>query len=390
LKARYWWLIIAIVVFLVAAFTIDQSKFPIGKAQQAKGTSASAYQVPITLRACDQTHGSDLGYLVPDQNTTSSESSLSDITPSEKVPHSAWSIRAGFSISTPTDPGYWAQMLGSGWYIDWNVRAELPVDNLDYWPMIRLNEDCISPSIEEILSEASRYPGRVWIIGNEPDVIWQDNVTASKYALIYHDLYKLIKSTDPTALIAVGGVSQATPLRLQYLDQVLQTYQVLYHEPMPVDWWTVHGYVLREEKGSWGVDIPPGIDATQGELREVKDHGRIDLFEAQLRSFRQWMAEHGYQHTPLALTEFGILMPSSYGFPSEVVASFLEQTFTWLSQVQDESLGYPEDGYRLVQKWAWFSVSDPIYSSSDLGDLSSGKLTSIGEMFRNTVSSMLP
>ena len=51
---------------------------------------------------------------------------------------------------------------------------------------------------------------------------------------------------------------------------------------MPVDWWTVHGYVLREEKGSWGVDIPPGIDATQGELREVADHGRIDLFEAQI------------------------------------------------------------------------------------------------------------
>ena len=191
----------------------------------------------------------------------------------------------------------------------------------------------------------------------------------SKYAIIYHDLYEMIKSSDPTALIAVGGVSQATPLRLQYLDQVLQTYQDLYHEPMPVDWWTVHGYVLREEKGSWGVDIPPGIDATQGELREVKDHGRIDLFEAQIRSFRQWMAEHGYQHTPLALTEFGILMPASYGFPSDIVASYLEQTFTWLSQVQDELIGYPEDGYHLVQKWAWFSISDPTYSSSDLGDL---------------------
>jgi hypothetical protein len=211
-----------------------------------------------------------------------------------------------------------------------------------------------------------------------------------RYAEIYHDLYELIKSSDPTALIAVGGVSQATPLRLQYLDHVLSTYQNLYHEPMPVDWWTVHGYVLREEKGSWGVDIPPGITATQGELREVKDHGRLDLFEAQLRSFRQWIAEHGYQQTPLALTEFGILMPSSYGFPPDMVESYLEQTFVWLSQVQDGSSGYPEDGYHLVQKWAWFSISDPTYSTSDLGDISSGKLTILGEKFRSMIYKAVP
>ena len=28
---------------------------------------------------------------------------------------------------------------------------------------------------------------------------------------------------------------------------------------MPVDVWNVHNFVLREERGSWGVDIPPGI-----------------------------------------------------------------------------------------------------------------------------------
>jgi hypothetical protein len=245
-------------------------------------------------------------------------------------------------------------MLGSGWYLDWIVQTATEINYLDHWQMIRVHEDCISPSIEDIQWAAARFPSQVWIIGNEPDVIWQDNVTAVRYAEIYHDLYELIKSSDPTALIAVGGVSQATPLRLQYLDHVLSTYQNLYHEPMPVDWWTVHGYVLREEKGSWGVDIPPGITATQGELREVKDHGRLDLFEAQLRSFRQWIAEHGYQQTPLALT------------------------------------GYPEDGYHLVQKWAWFSISDPTYSTSDLGDISSGKLTILGEKFRSMIYKAVP
>jgi hypothetical protein len=81
-------------------------------------------------------------------------------------------------------------------------------------------------------------------------------------------------------------------------------------------------------------------------------------------------------------------MPTAYGFPTEMVASYLEQTFTWLSTVQDESIGCPEDGYHLVQKWAWFSISDPTYSTSNLGDLTSGKLTTVGESFRKIVPSM--
>jgi hypothetical protein len=390
LKARYLWYASAIIVFLMAALWIDESELIPKRALETIKPSLSLSEGAITLRACDPIQRSFLGPLIPDQNITQTKGNLSDINPDEILPQSAWSTRAGFSISTPTAPEYWAQLLGSGWYVDWRVNVEPIPDNLDYWPMIRVHEDCIFPSWEEIQSATARLRGHVWIIGNEPDVIWQDNVSPTKYAAIYHQLYQLIKSSDPTAMIAVGGVSQATALRLQYLDQVLQTYQNLYHEPMPVDWWTVHGYVLREEKDSWGVDIPPGIGATQGELREVMDHGRIDLFEDQIRSFRMWMADNGYQHTPLAITEFGILMPSSYGFPAEFVAGYLEQSFSWLSTVKDQSIGYPKDGYHLVQKWAWFSISDPTYSTSDLGDLASGKLTLTGESFRKIVQTMAP
>ncbi len=266
MKARYWLFILGVVAFLVAAISIDQRGLSSANALNTKGTYETAAQESITLLACDPNQGSFSGPIVPDQNIASPERSLSDFGPDEKIPKSAWSTRAGFSISAPTDPEYWAQMLGSGWYLDWNVRTEPQVNGLEHWQMVRVHQDCISPSVEEIQLAATHFPGQVWIIGNEPDVIWQDNVTAAKYAAVYHDLYGMIKSSDPTALIAVGGVSQATALRLRYLDQVLQTYQNLYHQPMPVDWWTVHGYVLREEKGSWGVEIPPGIAATQGRI----------------------------------------------------------------------------------------------------------------------------
>ena len=390
MKGLNRWLVVGIVVILAIVISMDQRERLVGKVLQAKATSGVTTLGSLKLQTCDPTQGSYSGSLIPDLSIAGSDRSLSDIKPDDMVPESAWSTQAGFSISSPTDAEYWAQMLGAGWYLDWSVRSEPPFERLEHWQMVRVHEDCISPSSEDIQWAAAHYPGQVWIIGNEPDVIWQDNVNADTYAAIYHDLYQLIKSTDPTALLAVGGVSQATPLRLIYLDQVLQTYQELYHEPMPVDWWTVHGYVLREEKDSWGVEIPPGIAAIQGELREVSDHGRFDLFESQLHLFRQWMEARGYQHTPLALTEFGILMPASYGFPADFVASYLEQTFSWLSQVEDESTGYPEDGYHLVQKWAWFSISDPTYSSSDLGDISSKKLTTLGEIFRRTISTMEP
>ncbi len=386
MKVRYWGVIAVGMMVLLLAGYMDWPGLRTEPSLNPTTTSALDPNQKEILLACDSSESSYIGPLVPIQNTPRPESTLGETQPEEAIPTSVWSTRAGFSISTSTDPEFWAQKLGSGWYLDWNTRDGIPVNGPEHWQMVRVHGECISPSPEVIRASAANYPGQVWIIGNEPDVIWQDNVTPARYAIVYHALDQLIKSSDPSSLIAVGGISQATPLRLQYLDKVLQTYQELYQEPMPADWWTVHGYVLREEKGSWGVEIPPGIDATQGELYEVSDHGRLDLFEAQLISFRRWMKENGYQDTPLALTEFGILMPTSYGFPLGLIANYLEQTFTWLYLAQDESIGYPGDAFHLVQKWAWFSISDPTYSSSDLGNISNGQLTLVGDRFRAVVS----
>ena len=84
------------------------------------------------------------------------------------------------------------------------------------------------------------YRGSTWLIGNEPDGIWQDNVYPGEYARIYHDVHSFIKSRDPTSRIAPGGIVQATPLRLEYLNRVLDAYAARYGGPMPVDFWTLH------------------------------------------------------------------------------------------------------------------------------------------------------
>jgi hypothetical protein len=296
------------------------------------------------------------------------------------------SWRFGFGLSTPADPGEWALALGAGWYLDWAAAAPVGDLQVEHWPMVRVAPDCKRPTPRQAAVLARQRPGQTWIIGNEPDVIWQDNLSPEAYAAAYHTYYTAIKRADAKSRLAVAGVAQSTPLRLAYLDRVLEAYERAYGQPMPVYVWTVHNFVLREERGSWGVGIPPGFaEVTLGRPYDIPDHARVDLFEAQLRTFRSWMAQHGYRDTPLALTEFGILMPAEYGFPDEVVTDYLQATFDLLMRLADPASGYPADGNRLVQRWAWFSLSDPLLPTSDLADLPYGRLTDVGRAYRSTV-----
>jgi hypothetical protein len=295
------------------------------------------------------------------------------------------SQRAGFGMSTGAVPETWASQLRSGWYLSWATQLRSVSQLPEHWQMVRLRHNCYFPAKPYIQWLAARYPGLVWIIGNEPDVIWQDNITAEEYALVYHELYEAIKTADPSARVAVGAISQATPLRLEYLDRVLKAYQDSYAQPMPADWWTVHGFVLREERKSWGVEIPPGMTQDHGELREVSDHGQLDLFKGQVIAFRGWMAANGYREVPLALTEFGILMPEDYGFPTAFVIQYMLDSFAWLQTAADDTTGLSTDGNRLVQRWAWFSLADRLYPAPDLANLQTGKLTELGQAFRDYV-----
>ena len=172
---------------------------------------------------------------------------------------------------------------------------------------------------------------------------------------------------DSSARIAIAGLSQITPLRLRYLDRVWQLYQQQYGEEMPVDVWNMHVFVLREEAGNWGVDIPPGFaDVQHGELWEIEDHNNLQLIEAQIRRMRQWMVEHGQHEKQLWITEYGILMPPSYGFPPSVVNQFIEDSFDLFNRLTDPALGDSADDQRLIQRWTWFSAHDQLYPTPNL------------------------
>lgn len=170
---------------------------------------------------------------------------------------------------------------------------------------------------------------------------------------------------------------------------ILEAYQRLYDQKMPVDAWNIHAFILREERDSWGIDIPPGISDDMGVLYEIKDHDDLEICKRQIVDFRRWMEERDERHKPLIVSEYGILMPEDYGFPHETVRDFMYETFDYFLTAIDDTLGCPADGNRLVQRWAWYSLSDTRYPTGNLFDPKTKEITALDIDYKNYVDGVL-
>ncbi len=320
--------------------------------------------------------------------------------------------RFGFGVVTDISR-FDVGKLHAGWYVNWGStsRTKNPA-GLEYVQIIRLCDSqyrsCntpYSPYGDALVETVRSNPGTLWLIGNEPDRIYtQDSVHPTVYAQLYHELYYLIKSIDPTARIANGGIVQATPLRMQWLNMVWDEYQRLYGETMPVDVWNIHTFVLRElkpglpldevlrcappgarELGAWGADIPPGIDANCGLWIEISDLDRMDLLQDQVLRFRRWMRNHGQREKELIVSEYGILFNEELGYDFERVRDYMYNTFNYFLNARDSELGMPDDENRLVQRWAWYSLDDNSFGWGTtwgaLFDPDTGQITPMGEAY---------
>jgi hypothetical protein len=321
----------------------------------------------------------------PTSTSTIMPTSTPTIMPTPPPTSPAWPWqgrpRWGIGVVAGSIADYNVEPLRLGWYLDWGAQLTPPrPGGAVYAQMVRCKDSMLDPPREALAAIAQANPGSLWLIGNEPDVKWQDNIGAATYARLYHEAYTTIKAADPTAQIAIGGITQPTPLRLRYLDAVLTAYQDQFGTAAPMDVWHIHNFILREERGGWGVDIPPGFPDETGMLYEIDDNDDIDIFRQQILGFRQWMLDRGYRNYPLVISEYGIPMPEDYGFPPERVIGFLENTFGFFLTATDGELGYPEDGNRLVQLWCWYSLndSDSYYPQGRLIDPVTGQMTAVG------------
>ena len=116
---------------------------------------------------------------------------------------------------------------------------------------------------EEVVRFARANPGRLYIVGDEPD---QDCMKPSDYAVIYHDFVTGIRNTDPTARVSPAGFAEPNykccPLpddvpaacwsekhSIGYADQFYHSYIQRYGVPPQVNEWRFHDFGLRSPLG---------------------------------------------------------------------------------------------------------------------------------------------
>lgn len=335
--------------------------------------------------------------------------------------------------------------LGSGSYLDFGWRATAASNGAQYIPMVVVKGDrdasgnylhtyTVSPRIDitdptdpsGLRFWLGVYPGYLWFVGNEVDrgpdpggtTSLQGDLYPEDYARAYNEVYQYIKQYDAKAKVAVSGLVQVTPGRLQYLDLVWAAHIEEFGYPMPVDVWNMHLYILPEvnpagqPNGIANVALgtnpalgrkESGGNAALCALSEVycyAEHDDMNVFAEQVVAMRTWMKNHGERNKPLILSEYSLLYPyvvdgstcfiqDEYGqcFTPQRVQNFLTASFNYLDSTTSTSLGYPLDNNRLIQQWVWFSVNNQDYAGS-VSNLynhdNDGNLTTLrqlGEMF---------
>jgi len=296
---------------------------------------------------------------------------------------------------------YDVESLHAGWYSDWGRSLNpLRPGGIEYAQLINVHEGN-HISLAQLGPLVDANPGALWLIGNEPECVYQGDNTPQQYADAYHTLYTFIKGRDATAQVAAGGVVEPTPLRLKWLDQVLAAYQSTYGEAMPADAWHTHMQILQELQGGWGCGIPRGLTETQGRLYEIEDNGSVAEFTQLIVELRTWMRDRGRRERPLFISEYGVLFPVDYGYPTDKVNAFMNGTFDYLRTARDANLGYSADENRLVQRWLWYSMNGAPWSP-DTGTGFNGGLfdyrypaypgliTAFGINFRRYTDALLP
>lgn len=336
----------------------------------------------------------------------------------------------------------WLTTLGVGWHLNFGARPWGRIDGIEYAHVIRVQQNkdgctyldgyTTSPALTNggLGALVAAYPGALWIVGNEPDRgpnlddpanpdcrnRIQDDTHPEWYAQGYHDVYHFIKQRDPSAQVAIAGLVEVTPGRLQYLDKVWETYLEKYHTTIPVDVWNMHIYILPEAHPDGtpnGIaNVALGTDPALA-IREGNDdpalcpdpqvycwaeHDDLDVFAEQVVAMRSWMKRHGQQHKPLILSEYSILYPDwlrdEYGnyFTTERIAQFMTKTIDYLGSAIDPALGYPADEFRLVQQILWFSINvspRSVGSPSNLVDDSLTNLTVLGQLYKQEIADRL-
>ncbi|MBI3980838.1 hypothetical protein HY345_02470 [Candidatus Microgenomates bacterium] len=279
--------------------------------------------------------------------------------------------------------------LGIGWYTDWaphnttpKIAEDMAKRGLERLTLVLTRSPYRYYSTEgcnELKKYVSENPGAFkpdvtyWSVGNELGYD-PDDLTANKYATEFISWRDCIKSINPNYPVGSGAITsmwvvlpRTYPLSCtdiesansgkSYFKTYINRIRSLNGNKLP-DFIMMHAYNTC-------------YPALPGE------NTNFSKFKNGIITYRQVMKELGLQNKELWIKEF-----NSSGYEGD----FLKDSFEFLLNTKDKDLGYPEDEYRLVQRFAWFMLKntpDGINSTSQVLARTDGSLNSLGQTYRS-------
>jgi len=250
--------------------------------------------------------------------------------------------RLGFAVNAPGVEDFDTGCLGGGWYHNWGVVSS-GLDGVTFVGTAGAFGRTVAQEAATIEAQLAQYPerypdGMVWLIGNE--IGWDDGGSwPAEYAQHYHDWYLYLKGLNPTFQIGTGALfplwgaysnSDGDKLTgIWWLNETKAEYLSLYGEEMPIDWYNIHVYLGP---------LPNPLEGLCAHIEAFRE-AMTNLWDARSK--------------PLIITETGNTVELS----AERTQGLMVVLFDYLRSNTSDQYGCTSDGNRMVQKWAWFSLT---------------------------------
>jgi len=169
------------------------------------------------------------------------------------------------------------------WAYTWASCMWLMPPHIEYVPMIRSIHAFDATRAQRIVDYYGA--GIYWLVGNEPDNQWQDNLTPMEAADAYGVIVNIILEVDPTAKIIIGNFTNPS----QYFREV-------WFSQFKSAWMTKWNEEATAKIAGWGVHAyahPYSGETQQNAIHRVQ------------RQLEAWMNEN--QGMELWVTEYGNL-----------------------------------------------------------------------------------
>lgn len=236
------------------------------------------------------------------------------------------------------------------WFFNWSPSG--PWEDSRYVPLVFSENIDSQAELDQLANQASQYPGRTWLVFNEPDITDQDNLSPTQGAQLYQQLYDTVKGADATAKLFCCGTAFSNTAWLEEFRQNLTR---------PVDGIHFHGYPCSRSVSQECIGGP--------NYYSFNERFNMTLMKQKLNSFYSYLqSKTEFAGKPVWLSEIGVLSIAAYDSQTKVRDKVMNPLLNYLQK---------GGGWQKFARVAWFSTRYALYDASNLTK-SDNSLTILG------------